>query len=148
MKYEYDYPMFSLAVDIAVVDPTNTVLLIRRGGDVNTGKLAFCGGFVDINETTKDAAIRELKEETNLELTSEDFIERSDLVLDDVNRDPRGRVVSIVYIVCLNDRFSKYNLKAGDDATSLEFHSIHDSGIINQLAFDHHKIWDYVWSYL
>lgn len=148
MKYEYDYPMFSLAVDIAVIDTTNTVLLIRRGGDVNTGKLAFCGGFVDINETTKDAAIRELKEETNLELTSEDFIEHSDLVLDDVNRDPRSRVVSIVYIVYLNDRFSKYNLKAGDDATSLEFHSIHDSGIRNQLAFDHHKIWDYLWSYL
>lgn len=148
MKYEYDYPMFSLAVDIAVVDSTSTVLLIRRGGDVNTGKLAFCGGFVDINETSKDAAIRELKEETNLELTSEDFIECSELVLDDVNRDPRGRVVSIVYIVYLNDRFSKYNLKAGDDATSLEFYSIHNDDVKNELAFDHHKIWDYVWNYL
>lgn len=146
MKYEYDYPMFSLAVDIAVIDTTNTVLLIRRGGDVNTGKLAFCGGFVDINETTKDAAIRELKEETNLELTSEDFIERSDLVLDDVNRDPRGRVVSVVYWVWLHKTFSECNLKAGDDASSLEFHSLLKDK--PELAFDHHKIWDYVWSYL
>ena len=46
MKYQYDYPMFSLAVDIAVIDSENRVMLIRRGGDTNTGKLAFPGGIV------------------------------------------------------------------------------------------------------
>ena len=81
MKYQYDYPMFSLAVDIAVIDSENRVMLIRRGGDTNTGKLAFPGGFVDINETTKDAAIRELMEETGL---VDEVVERTDLVLDNI----------------------------------------------------------------
>lgn len=143
MKYQYDYPMFSLAVDIAVIDSENRVMLIRRGGDTNTGKLAFPGGFVDINETTKDAAIRELMEETGL---VDEVVERTDLVLDDVNRDPRGRVVSLVYWVWLHKSFDECNLKAGDDASSLEFHSLLSDR--PELAFDHRKIWDYVWSYL
>lgn len=134
-KYTYDYPMFSLAVDIAVVDIKDRLLVIRRGGEVNTNKLALPGGFVDINETLSNAAIRELYEETGLIISKNEL--NDGLLLDDPDRDPRGRVVSHQFNVYLEKRFEEYDIKAGDDASDVEFHHLSD---VPSLAFDHNKV--------
>lgn len=135
MKYTYDYPMFSLAVDIAVVDIKDRLMVIRRGGDTNTGKLALPGGFVDINETLRHAAIREVKEETNLDI-EDDFLYEG-LILDDVDRNPRGRVVSYQFTYYLQGSFEEFDIKAGDDASDVEFYHLSE---VPSLAFDHDKV--------
>lgn len=134
-RYSYDFPMFSLAVDIAVVDVNDKLMVIRRGGDTNTGKLALCGGFVNIDETIKHAAIRELKEETNLDISEDELYHG--LILDDVDRDHRGRVVSYQFTVYLAKSFEEYDIKAGDDASDVEFHHL---SYVPTLAFDHDKV--------
>lgn len=106
--FTYDWPMANVAVDIVLTtEPSESegckVLLIRRGKDPYKGKLAMPGGFLDVLEdkTLLDAAFRELEEETKLtrdqleELLIGDPIQTE--VLGDIDRDPRGRVVSVVF---------------------------------------------------
>lgn len=71
---------------------------------------ALPGGFVDVGETTKAAAIREMKEELNMDVK----IARLHGVYDDPARDPRRHVVSIAYIAFPVD--PKARPIAGDDA--------------------------------
>lgn len=46
----------------------NEILLLKRGFQPNRGKWSMPGGFVDLGESVEDAAIRETKEEMNLEI--------------------------------------------------------------------------------
>ncbi len=133
-KFCYDYPRPALTADCAIFgfDETDLkVLLIERGIEPYKGKWAFPGGFVQMNETTEEGAKRELFEETGLK---DVFIEQL-YTFSDVERDPRGRVVTVAYfaLVLLNNFYPK----AGDDANKAAWFSVKD---IPTLAFDHEKI--------
>lgn len=93
-------------------------MLIKRGGKVGKNLLAMAGGFVDNNECFEDAAIRELKEETGLTLSRHNITQR--VIADSPNRDPRGRIISIVHIFEVH-AWDLKNLKAGDDASEIVF---------------------------
>ena len=85
----------SLTVDIIMYSlQTQSVLFIKRKNEPFKDYFALPGGFVD--ETDKDlkaAAIRELKEETNI-----DFNNLKQLyTVGNQERDPRGYTVSVVY---------------------------------------------------
>nr|WP_295974111.1 NUDIX domain-containing protein [uncultured Bacillus sp.] len=86
------------------------VLLIRRGGHPFLGKWALPGGFVRPNETTQQAAVRELREETGVE---DVYLEQL-YTFSDLGRDPRTWVISCSYMALINS--DKLELKAGDDA--------------------------------
>ena len=122
-------PRPALAVDGVIINHKNNLVLIRRKNPPFKGQLALPGGFVEYNETTKEAVIREVKEELGIESR----IKRLIGVYSDANRDPRQHVVSVVYEL---EPLSKL-FKAGDDATSFEWISIHNLANINDLAFDH-----------
>lgn len=74
------------------------------------GKWALPGGFVRPNETTEQAAVRELCEETGVE----DIYLEQLYTFSDIGRDPRTWVISCSYMALINS--DKLELKAGDDA--------------------------------
>ena len=72
MAYTYDYPHPAVTADVAMFtfeDDQLKVLLIQRGRPPEEGEWAIPGGFVNIDESLKRAAWRELNEETGVHAT-------------------------------------------------------------------------------
>ncbi len=123
-----------LAVD-CIVEKNNKILLIKRKFEPFKGYYAFPGGFVKENETTEEAAIRELKEEANLDGKIVGLLG----VYSDPKRDPRGRVVSIVYILK-----TKGKPKVREETEEVGWFDIEEIKK-TKLAFDHNKMFlDYL----
>jgi 8-oxo-dGTP diphosphatase len=64
------------------------VLLIQRGKEPGKGLWAVPGGMVDLGETARDAAVREAREETGLDVEVGDLFWLADAIVRDVD----GRV--------------------------------------------------------
>ena len=107
------------AADALVHDSTH-ILLIRRKGPVGAGALALPGGFVNVGERIVDAAIRELKEETGVEIhvrehsggPSGDYV----VAFDNPRRSLSGRTVTHVLQHNVYRRYELSTPVAGDDA--------------------------------
>src|SRR5437879_8292229 len=100
----------SVAVD-GIVLHGGKLVAVRRKNEPYRGMPALPGGFVELGETTVDAVVREVREETGLETR----VKRLVGVFSDPRRDPRGHVISIVYeLDAVGGR-----LKAGSDAAAL-----------------------------
>jgi ADP-ribose pyrophosphatase YjhB (NUDIX family) len=99
-------------------EKTLKVLLIKRGGHPYLGQWALPGGFVDINESIDEAALRELKSETNVENI---YMEQL-YTWGDVLRDPRTRVISSSYMALVDS--SRLEIRAGDDAAEARWFNI------------------------
>ncbi len=125
-KHPYIKP--SLTVDAILVED-GKILLIRRKREPYMGMYALPGGFVEYGEKTEDAVIREMKEETGLDIAPIGVVG----VYSDPERDPRDHTITIAYIV---EKLGG-DLKSGDDATDARFFTIDN---LPPLAFDHEKI--------
>ncbi len=125
-----------LAVDIVLfskIDKKTNILLIKRKHEPFLHQFALPGGFVETLEPLKVAAYRELKEETNIENINLKMFE----IYDDPIRDPRGRVVSVVFVGQVD--IKNLHMKAGTDAIAVEWMDL-DEIKKTKLAFDHNKI--------
>jgi 8-oxo-dGTP diphosphatase len=99
--YSYEYPRPSVTVDCVIFGLDNEslkVLLIQRKHEPFAGKWALPGGFVDMDEPIHRAAQRELEEETGI---SDMYMEQL-YTFGEVERDPRGRVISVAYYSLVN----------------------------------------------
>lgn len=132
MAYTYRYPRPAVTTDCVVIarKPEPQVLLIQRGQDPYKGCWAFPGGFMNMDETAEQCAIRELEEETGLVLHTVKQIG----AYSKVNRDPRGRTISVAYIGVLDEPAA---VKGQDDAALAQWWPIHS---LPALAFDHDEI--------
>jgi len=133
MKYCYEYPRPAVTVDAAVLVKQNecwNILLIKRKNAPYQGCYALPGGFVDENEKLEDAVVRELLEETNVELKNLNQFRAYSAP----DRDPRGRTISVVFIAFLHEFPS---VLAGDDAASANWFLLDK---LPELAFDHAEI--------
>lgn len=132
MPYTYKYPRPALTADMVVIAKGSTpeVLLIQRGDDPYKGQWAFPGGFTEMDETTEQCAIRELKEETGLELSEVHQIG----AYSEVDRDPRGRTVTVAYLAVVD---SSAAVEGQDDAARAEWWPLTTPP---PLAFDHEDI--------
>lgn len=134
MSYTYEYPRAALTVDCVVFGLDRQelkVMLIRRDLPPFEGRWALPGGFVRLDETLEDAALRELREETGLENV---YLEQL-YTIGDVDRDPRERVVTVAYYALVKP--SDHRVRAATDARAAAWFAIDD---LPHLAFDHHKI--------
>ena len=132
MEYTYKYPRPAVTADCVVMtnEPQPKVLLIQRGSDPFKGAWAFPGGFMNMDETTEECAIRELEEETGLKVSELHQIG----AYSKVDRDPRGRTITVAYLAIIA---SPQEVKGMDDAAKAEWFPITE---LPHLAFDHYDI--------
>ena len=132
MAYTYKYPRPAVTADCIVItketDPK--VLLIQRGDEPFKGCWAFPGGFMNMDETTEQCAIRELEEETGLIVSVIQQIG----AYSKIDRDPRGRTVTVAYLSIIDKPIPVTGL---DDAAKAEWWPLSSLPI---LAFDHDEI--------
>lgn len=132
MIYTYKYPRPAVTADCIVItkEAEPKVLLIERGDDPFKGCWAFPGGFMDMDETTEQCAIRELEEETGMKVSEVHQIG----VYSKVDRDPRGRTITVAYLAIVD---APVAVKGQDDAAKAEWWSL---SALPELAFDHAEI--------
>lgn len=102
----------------AVVVQSGHVLLVRRGAQPGKGLWAMPGGFINQDERIRDAAIRELREETGIKVP-EPVLRGSIIaqdVFDDPNRSARGRTITHAFLIRLRDDTALPRVKGMDDA--------------------------------
>ncbi|MDR3419618.1 MAG: bifunctional nicotinamide-nucleotide adenylyltransferase/Nudix hydroxylase [Nevskia sp.] len=102
----------------AVVTQGGHILLVRRGGRPGRGQLALPGGFIQEDETAFDAAVRELREETCLEVADGELrgaVAAKEL-FDDPHRSTRGRTFTTAFRFDLRPDTRLPPVQAGDDA--------------------------------
>lgn len=131
LPYRYKYPHPAVTTDSVVFGfdgRTLHILLIERGIEPYKGMWALPGGFLKMNETAEQCAMRELSEETGVK---DVYLEQFH-TFSDVNRDPRERVLTVAYFALV--RKSDYRLIAGDDAAKASWFEIDE---LPPLAFDH-----------
>lgn len=87
-EMDREYPDHPLPAAIAVVTRQDRVLLVRRGKGTTPDKWGFPGGLVELGETVRDAALRELHEETGIAAEAGMVMD----VLDVIARDADGAI--------------------------------------------------------
>ena len=132
--YTYKYPRPALTADCLVVgignDGGRVVLLVKRGHEPYEGCWALPGGFMEMEETLEACAQRELAEETGLTVAGH-WVELGSFSR--VDRDPRGRTVTVVF----GTKVPIAPVKGADDAAEAAWFSIDN---LPPLAFDHQEI--------
>ena len=140
LRFSYDYPRPAVTVDIILFvfqEDQLRVLLIRRANDPFKGKWALPGCFIGENEDLYDAALRELKEETNV---SNVYLEQL-YTVGKPDRDPRTRVITVAYFALLSaEEVAQQEVHGATDAGEARWWDIYS---LPELAFDHQQILDY-----
>lgn len=131
-KYCYKYPHPNVTTDCVIFGFDGArlmVLLIQRGMEPYKGRWAFPGGFLEMEESAEEGALRELREETGLRGA---YI-RQFHTFTAPQRDPRERVITIAYYALVRMQ----DVKGGDDAADARWFALTE---VPQLAFDHDQI--------
>ncbi len=134
------YPPIFHTVDSLVIT-SGHMLLVERGKRPGKGKLAIPGGYLNANETIDRATLRELREETRIDVSDTriraGFIKRQ--MFDDVHRSARGRVITHASLFRLPAERKLPAVKGSDDAARafwLPFSALEQT----QMFEDHYHI--------
>jgi len=128
MLSDYQHPY--VTVDGVVLRFQNArleVLLVTR----DDGKIALPGGFLDIDKTLDEALEQKVFQKTGIK----GFYMEQLKTYDALDRDPRGRILSVAYLAFLNKQTDDSELP--DD---VRWCPIIGNGSAWELAFDHEQI--------
>lgn len=144
--YQSKHPINSVTADIMYFwvkyipgeDWPEYLLLIKRRNNPFKDMWALPGGFVNTDETILEAALREMKEETGVEVPKLSFFN----YYDTPDRDPRGRTISFVYYYGASDlkKTDPPVVEAADDAVEAQWFQVKDLIGRDDIAFDHSVI--------
>jgi 8-oxo-dGTP diphosphatase len=125
---EYKNPIPTVYV---ILQKGSEVLLIKRKNEPFKDHLALPGGFVNQGEKVETAALREVSEETSLEIEPVDILG----VYSDPKRDPRRHILTVVFIGII----LKGVPNPKDDSSEIQWIQLDDIQK-KDLAFDHKQI--------
>ena len=124
----------------SLVECGGHILVVERGGTFGRGMLALPGGFIELDETFQDAAIRELREETRLKVPEP--VLRGSIqqtrVFDNPHRSDRGRIVTQCFHIDLKNELTLPIVKGSDDAAKafwLPVSEINENSFFEDHAF-------------
>jgi 8-oxo-dGTP diphosphatase len=139
-----DAPHPRVAADVAVFafrDGAMNVLLVRRRYEPYQSYWALPGGLLAASETLEEAAERELREETGV---TDTWMEQL-ATFSELDRDPRGRVISCCYLALVDG--GRARLRPGSDAREAMWRPLEpllaQTAKERVLAFDHDRILSY-----
>lgn len=149
VPHVYEYPKPSVTVDNVIIrrHPVggSDILFIRRKNPPFKGQLALPGGFLEMEESLADGALRELQEETGILREQLTWFEHVG-AYGAPGRDPRGRTISIAFVGIVPDGTVAI---PADDAVDVEWidsilfraESLPNPTIKGeQFAFDHAQV--------
>jgi 8-oxo-dGTP diphosphatase len=105
---------------IAVVIRDGHTLLVRRANPPDAGLWGFPGGKIEFGETVKDAAARELLEETAVRAEAREVLTTLDILVRDSSGDLQQHYI-LIAVLC---RWNAGEPVAGDDALEANWFSI------------------------
>lgn len=111
------YPKQPIAGVGAVIICKGEILLEKRKGEPGRGKWTVPGGLVELGESAEQTVIREVREETNLEVEQPELID----VVNSVTTDENGKIKYHFVIVDYFVKIKGGTLKAADDAAELSW---------------------------
>ena len=113
MKIDYTSDLLIFGIDSRVSSNVRSlpkkyfsILLVKRNKEPFINKWCLPGGYVGIEETSKEASNRILKKETGLI----DVYMQQVGVYDSINRDPRGRTISSSYMALIDRTILKQDI--------------------------------------
>jgi len=107
-----EYPEAPIVGVGAVIVKDDQVLLVRRANAPSRGRWSIPGGTVELGETLAQAAVREVREECQVEVEASRVLSTFDLI----QRDAKGRIRYHYVLIDLLARHVSGEPKAGTDA--------------------------------
>ncbi|HVP26893.1 MAG TPA: NUDIX hydrolase [Candidatus Bathyarchaeia archaeon] len=109
-----DHPLVGVG---AIIICNGKILLEKRGNEPGKGKWSIPGGLVELGETVEQTVIREVKEETGLEVEKPEHID----VVDNIDLDENGRIKYHFIIIDFLVKLKSGILKAASDAAEVRW---------------------------
>jgi len=126
-KYRNPFPTVDIIIEVQRADGKEGIVLIKRKNPPHGWALP--GGFVDYGESLEEAAVREAKEETSLDVQ----LEKQLHTYSEPDRDPRQHTISTVFVASAQGK-----PEAADDAQEIGIFTQEEINF--SLAFDHNRI--------
>ncbi|MCS7124023.1 MAG: NUDIX hydrolase [Candidatus Bathyarchaeota archaeon] len=101
----------------AIIVCDGKILLEKRKGEPGRGKWSVPGGLVELGETVEEAVVREVKEETGLDVADPELID----VVDNIVRDEKGEIKYHFVIIDYLVKVRGGEVRAADDAEELKW---------------------------
>ena len=119
-----------VAASDSVVIKGNKILLVKRVHEPYAGWWTLPGGIMDLGETIEQTAIREVKEETGIDVKIVSLVG----IYSGTKRDPRGTTVDVVYMM----KFVRMSGKPDSESSEVKFFPFNK--LPKNIGFDHRQI--------